>query len=149
MKVVLQRVKQASVMVDKTCISSIDQGFLLLVGIEKGDTQEEADYLANKIAKLRVFEDENHKMNLNLSQVDGKILSVSQFTLLANTKKGNRPSFEQSADKAEAISLYDYFNESLRRLGYEVKTGQFGADMQVSLVNDGPTTILFDTKEVK
>lgn len=149
MKVVLQRVRQAKVMIEDEDFSSIEHGFLLLVGIEKGDTKEEADYLVKKIANIRIFEDENPKMNRSLSQVGGEILSVSQFTLLANTKKGNRPSFERSAARNEAIALYDYFNESLREVGYTVKTGQFGADMQVSLTNDGPVTIIFDTKEAK
>lgn len=146
MKVVLQRVASASVAIEGEVISEIKQGFLLLVGVKNGDTQEEADYLVNKISKLRVFEDEDERMNLSLADVKGDILSVSQFTLLANTRKGTRPSFVDAAKPAEATALYDYFNTELRAKGFSVLEGKFGADMAVSLLNDGPVTIIFDTE---
>lgn len=146
MKVVIQKVTQASVIVDHEEIASIQQGFVLLVGVKEGDTQEDGDYLANKIAKMRIFEDEQGKMNLDLASVQGSILSISQFTLLANTKKGNRPSFVDAAAPNEALELYEYFNNRLRNAGYQVQEGRFGADMAVSLVNDGPTTIILDTE---
>lgn len=146
MKVVIQKVKEAAVAVDGQTLASIKQGFVLLVGVKKGDEQADADYLANKIAKMRIFEDADGKMNLDLAAVQGEILSISQFTLLANTKKGNRPSFVDAAAPDDAIALYGYFNESLRTLGLQVSEGQFGADMAVSLVNDGPTTIILDTE---
>ncbi|WP_314208365.1 D-aminoacyl-tRNA deacylase [Vagococcus salmoninarum] len=145
MKVVLQKVKEAHVVVEGEILSQIDQGFMLLVGVQKGDTTGEADYLVNKINKLRVFEDGEGKMNLSIHEVSGQVLSISQFTLLANTKKGNRPSFTEAAAPAEATELYDYFNEELRKTGLTVGEGQFGAQMDVSLINDGPVTIIFDT----
>ncbi|QIL46102.1 D-tyrosyl-tRNA(Tyr) deacylase [Vagococcus coleopterorum] len=146
MKVVIQKVTSASVVVEEQTIAKIGQGFLLLVGVKTGDTQADADYLVNKIAKMRIFEDAEGKMNHDISEVSGEVLSVSQFTLLANTKKGNRPSFVDAARPNEATKLYDYFNEGLRGQGLEVSEGQFGADMSVSLVNDGPTTIILDTE---
>lgn len=148
MKVVLQRVSQASVTVDQKELAKISQGYVLLVGIHKEDTPEEINYLVNKISKLRVFEDEEGRMNRSLQDVAGEILSVSQFTLLASTKKGNRPSFTDAANPAIAVPLYELFNQGLREAGYTVKTGEFGADMAVSLVNDGPVTIIYDTKQV-
>ncbi|MDG2977088.1 D-aminoacyl-tRNA deacylase [Latilactobacillus curvatus] len=147
MRVVLQRVSQASVTIDQTIVGKINQGFLLLVGICDDDTEADLDYLVKKISQLRVFEDPDGKMNLALVQVDGAILSVSQFTLFASTKKGNRPSFTAAGKPDYAKRLYEQFNQKLAATGIPVATGEFGADMQVALVNDGPVTILFDTKE--
>ena len=147
MRIVLQRVKSASVSIEGSVVGEINQGFLLLVGVGPEDTNDDASYLARKIAGMRIFSDENGKMNLSIDQVGGKILSVSQFTLFADTKKGNRPSFTEAASPEAANQLYEEFNEILRTdYGLIVETGEFGADMQVSLVNDGPVTILFDTK---
>ena len=147
MRIVLQRVKSASVSIEGTVVGEIEQGFLLLVGVGPDDTRDDASYLARKIAGMRIFSDENGKMNLSIDQVGGKILSVSQFTLFADTKKGNRPSFTGAASPAAANKLYEEFNEILRtEYGLIVETGEFGADMQGSLVNDGPVTILLDTK---
>ena len=147
MRIVLQRVKSASVSIEGTVVGEIEQGFLLLVGVGPDDTRDDASYLARKIAGMRIFSDENGKMNLSIDQVGGKILSVSQFTLFADTKKGNRPSFTGAASHEAANKLYEEFNEILRtEYGLIVETGEFAADMQVSLVNDGPVTILLDNK---
>lgn len=147
MRIVLQRVKSASVSIEGTVVGEIEQGFLLLVGVGPDDTRDDASYLARKIAGMRIFSDENGKMNLSIDQVGGKILSVSQFTLFADTKKGNRPSFTGAASPEAANKLYEEFNEILRtEYGLIVETGEFAADMQVSLLNDGPVTILLDTK---
>ena len=146
MKAVIQRVSSASVKVNDELISQIDKGFLVLVGIMDDDGLEEIDIMAKKISTLRVFEDENGKMNLDIHDVDGQILAVSQFTLCADVKKGNRPSFSRSKAPNEASDMYKSFCEKLREYGVkEVKEGIFGADMKVSLLNDGPVTILFDT----
>lgn len=145
MRIVLQRVASAKVTVDEDVVGKISQGFLLLVGVKKGDTKAEADYLAKKVANMRLFEDEAGKMNLALAAVEGEILSISQFTLLANTKKGNRPSFVEAEDPTDANRLYEYFNEQLRAYDLKVETGLFGADMAVESVNDGPVTIILDT----
>ena len=147
MRIVLQRVKSASVSIEGLVVGEIEQGFLLLVGVGPNDTRDDASYLARKIAGMRIFSDENEKMNLSIDQVGGKILSVSQFTLFADTKKGNRPSFTGAASPEVAKQLYEEFNDILRKeYGLTVETGEFGTDMQVSLVNDGPVTILLDTK---
>ena len=146
MKVVLQKVSQASVSVDQQVIANVGLGLMLLVGVKTGDTDKDADYLANKISKMRIFEDSEDKMNLSVHDVKGEVLSISQFTLLANTKKGNRPSFTEAAKPDEATALYDYFNEKLRETGLSVSEGQFGAHMAVSLVNDGPVTIVLDSE---
>ena len=147
MRIVLQRVKSASVSIDDVVVGNINQGFLLLVGVGPEDSSDDASYLARKIAGMRIFSDENGKMNLSIDQIGGKILSVSQFTLFADTKKGNRPSFTGAASPDFATNLYEEFNELLRtEYGLTVETGEFGADMQVSLVNDGPVTIILDTK---
>ena len=146
MKAVIQRVNNADVKVDGKTVGSIGKGFLVLLGVMDGDTEKEAGILSQKIAKLRVFEDENEKMNLSVTDVDGEILSVSQFTLCADVKKGNRPSFTPSAKPDTAKALYEKFNEFLLNEGVRnVETGVFGADMKVSLLNDGPVTIIFDT----
>lgn len=147
MKAVIQRVTQASVRVDGELIGSVGKGYLLLLGVMDGDTEKDADILAAKTAKLRVFTDENDKMNLSVLDVGGEILCVSQFTLCADVKKGNRPSFTPSAPPAEAERLYEYFMRRLTEEGVKkVEHGSFGADMKVSLLNDGPVTILFDSK---
>ena len=147
MRIVLQRVKSASVSIDDVVAGNINQGFLLLVGVGPEDSSDDASYLARKIAGMRIFSDENEKMNLSIDQIGGKILSVSQFTLFADTKKGNRPSFTGAASPDLATKLYEEFNSMLRtEYGLTVETGEFGADMQVSLVNDGPVTIILDTK---
>lgn len=145
MRIVLQRVNHGNVVVEDKEIGKIAKGYVLLVGVAEGDTEKEADYLAKKISQLRIFEDENEKMNLDIHQVGGSILSISQFTLLADTKKGNRPSFIKSAHPDEALKLYHYFNQQLRNYELEVSEGEFGAHMLINLENDGPVTIFFDT----
>ncbi|EOT40883.1 MULTISPECIES: D-aminoacyl-tRNA deacylase [Enterococcus] len=147
MKAVIQRVKSASVTIDDTIVGIIPQGFMILLGIHEEDTKEDVDYLVRKITMMRIFEDEAGKMNLNIDAVAGSILSISQFTLYADTKKGNRPSFVKAARPEQAIPLYEAFNEGLRQSGLHVETGEFGADMQVALVNDGPVTIIIDTRD--
>lgn len=145
MRAVIQRVKKASVSVTEEVLGEINQGFVILLGIHESDQMADVEYLVRKISKLRVFEDEAGKMNQDLAAVSGSILSISQFTLYADTKKGNRPSFVKAARPEVAISLYEAFNEQLRTLGIPVATGEFGADMAVSLINDGPVTIIIDT----
>lgn len=147
MRVVIQRVSEASVRINDTIKSKIKQGFLILVGIEPTDTKEEADWLCKKIAGLRVFDDEDGVMNKSIVDVNGEALVVSQFTLMASTKKGNRPSYIRAAGHDIAVPLYEYFCTTLsQNIGQEVGTGEFGADMKVSLINDGPVTICMDTK---
>ena len=146
MKLVIQRVKEASVTVGETCIGSIKQGFLVFAGIGREDTPAVAARLIKKMTGLRIFEDENGKTNLSLKDVGGQILLVSQFTLYANCKKGNRPSFIESGDPKEANRLYEYMIQKIRETGIPVQTGEFGAEMKVSLINDGPFTILLDDK---
>lgn len=144
MKLVIQRVKNASVEVDGKNVGEIEKGFLVLVGIKVGDTKEQADYLVKKVCNLRVFTDENNKMNLALKDVGGKLLIVSQFTLYGNCNDGNRPSFIEAARPEEAIPLYEYFCDECSKRGIEVKKGVFGADMKVQLLNDGPVTIIME-----
>lgn len=144
MKLVIQRVKNASVKVDGKTVGEIQKGFLVLIGIKVGDTKEQADYLAKKLCNLRVFTDENDKMNLALKDVEGKLLIVSQFTLYGDCSDGNRPSFIQAARPEEAIPLYEYFCNSCESKGIEVQRGIFGADMKVELLNDGPVTIIIE-----
>ncbi len=145
MRIVLQRVKKASVTVGDERISEIGTGLLLLVGIAQGDGEAETDWLAEKVAGLRIMGDEDGKMNLSVKDVEGEILAVSQFTLLADTSKGKRPSFVGAASPEEAESLFDHFCERLREAGVgSVKTGSFGAMMDVALVNDGPVTIVLE-----
>ena len=146
MKAVIQRVIESSVSVDGKIVGSSKKGYMILVGVVKGDTQKHADLLARKTAALRVFEDENGKMNLSVLDVDGEILAISQFTLCADCKKGNRPSFTPSEEPEKANKLYEYYCEKLLEYGVKkVDKGIFGADMKVSLINDGPVTICFDT----
>ena len=144
MRVVVQRVKRASCTIDGEVYSKIDTGYLLLVGFTHNDSVKEVKYLAKKIAGLRIFEDENGKMNLSLKAVGGKILSISQFTLYADTKDGNRPAFINAMKPDMALELYDLFNEELRSYDIEVYTGIFGSDMKIDLLNDGPVTIIYD-----
>ncbi|WP_293310372.1 D-aminoacyl-tRNA deacylase [Pedobacter sp. UBA5917] len=148
MRAVLQRVTQASCTVDGTITGAIENGFLVLLGIEDADTAEDLDWLAQKIIGMRVFGDENGMMNKALADVEGDILLISQFTLFASTKKGNRPGFTRAARPDVAIPLYEKMIEKLSALlGRKIKTGFFGADMKIALVNDGPVTILIDTKD--
>ena len=144
MRVVLQRVKSASVTVDDQVIGKVGKGYMLLVGFTHDDSIEDIDYIARKVANARLFADENGKINLSIKQVQGAILSVSQFTLYASTKNGNRPGFGAAQKPELAKENYHYFNEKLRSYGIEVQTGQFGADMDVALVNDGPITIIYE-----
>jgi D-aminoacyl-tRNA deacylase len=147
MRVVIQRVKHASVTIDGSVFSKISCGYLILVGIEEVDSQDDIDWLCKKIIGLRVFDDSNSVMNRSIIDVDGDILVVSQFTLMASYKKGNRPSYIRAAKHEVSIPLYTSFCQSLSKaLGKEVKTGVFGADMKVDLLNDGPVTICMDTK---
>lgn len=144
MKLVIQRVANATVEVDREVIGKIEKGFLVLIGVRQGDTKEQADILVKKLCNLRVFEDENNKMNLSIKDIKGKLLIVSQFTLYADCKKGNRPSFIEAARPEEAEPLYEYFKQGCRNEGIEVESGKFGADMKVSLLNDGPVTIVIE-----
>lgn len=144
MKIVLQRVNSACVTVDATVVGSINKGYLALVGICAGDTEKNAKQLAEKISKLRIFEDENNKINLSAIEVGGEILIVSQFTLCAECKKGNRPSFANAACPKQANKLFDYFTDECKKNFKTVQTGVFGAKMEVSLVNDGPFTIVLE-----
>ena len=148
MRAVLTRVKSASVAIDGETVGSIGQGFLILLGVGPEDTEETARFLAEKAMKLRVFEDENGKMNLGLEQVGGQVLVVSQFTLYGNCRKGRRPSFTEAAPPELGNRLYEYFLECCTQLGYPPQHGRFGADMQVSSVNDGPVTLILDTQQL-
>lgn len=147
MRVVLQRVSHASVTVEEKVIGKIQRGFLLLVGVTHDDAMEDMEYLVRKIVQMRIFEDEEGKLNRSIQDIGGEILSVSQFTLYADTKKGNRPSFSKAAPGNVALEMFEQFNGLLRDTGVPVETGQFGADMKVELLNDGPVTILLDSKK--
>jgi len=147
MRAVVQRVSSAQVTVDNSIIGQINQGFVVLLGIHQEDTIADVQYLVKKITQLRVFEDADGKMNDSLAAIHGGILSISQFTLYAQTKKGNRPSFVAAARPEVAEPLYEAFNQALREQNIPVATAMFGAHMQVSLVNDGPVTIIYDTRE--
>ena len=147
MKAVIQRVSQSSVTINNEIVAQIQQGLLVLVGIEDTDNQEDINWLTSKIANLRIFADENEVMNMSLKDIDGEMIVVSQFTLHALTKKGNRPSYIKASKPEIAIPLYESFVKQMEiELGKKVQTGQFGADMKVRLVNDGPVTIIIDTK---
>ena len=148
MKFVIQRVKNASVEVDEKIVGKINQGFLVLIGISDEDNEEIANKLIKKMINLRIFQDEAGKMNLNLRDVKGELLLVSQFTLYADCKKGNRPSFTNSAKFEEANKLYEYIIKECKKSEMNVETGIFGAEMKVNLVNDGPVTIILDSKEL-
>jgi len=147
MRVVIQRVGEASVTVDQTIVGQINQGLMVLLGVEAADTQEDIDWLANKILNLRIFNDTAGVMNSSLVEIDGQLLVISQFTLMASTKKGNRPSYIKAANHTHAIPIYEAFCLKLEEgLGKKIERGVFGADMQVALVNDGPVTIQIDSK---
>ncbi|WP_294635189.1 D-aminoacyl-tRNA deacylase [uncultured Bacteroides sp.] len=147
MRTVIQRTRHASVTINGTCKSAIGKGLLILVGIEETDSQEDIDWLCKKIVNLRIFDDENGIMNKSILDIDGDILVISQFTLHASTKKGNRPSYIRAAKPEISVPLYEQFCRSLSSsLGKEIGTGEFGADMKVELLNDGPVTICMDTK---
>ena len=147
MRLVVQRVSYAKVDVDNKTVGKIDNGFMVLCGITHKDTEKEADYLARKLCNLRVFKDENDKMNLSLKDVNGELLIISQFTLYADCTHGNRPSFITSANPDIAIPLYEYFIDECKKQIPIVQTGEFGADMKVTLLNDGPVTIIIDSKK--
>ena len=147
MKVIVQRVTYASVTINNKLKGKINSGFLVLLGIESTDTKQDVDYLVKKIVNLRIFSDTNNKMNLSLKDVNGQLLIISQFTLYANCKDGNRPSFISAAKPDVAIPLYEYFIEECKKQIPIVETGVFGADMKVSLLNDGPVTIIIDSKK--
>lgn len=147
MRIVIQRVTHASVSIDGACKSKIGKGLLILLGIEEADGQEDADWLVKKVSGLRIFDDEDGVMNRSVMDINGELLVISQFTLMASTKKGNRPSYIRAAKHETAIPLYEYFCQQLSTtIGKEVGTGEFGADMKVELLNDGPVTICMDTK---
>lgn len=146
MRVVIQRVNKAKCEIDGKITGEIGQGYMILVGFGQDDNKETVDKMVKKVLNLRIFEDENEKMNYNIGKIGGSILSISQFTLYADCTEGNRPSFANALNPVEATKLYDYFNESLRSNGVNTQTGVFGADMQISLVNDGPVTIVLDSK---
>lgn len=147
MRALIQRVSGASVSVEGKIIGHISKGFLLLLGVAEEDSETDLEYLIKKVPALRVFPDHDGKMNLSIEEVQGEFLVVSQFTLIADTAKGNRPSFFQAAKPDKANAYYEKFIEKLKNTGLRVQTGKFGADMQVSLVNDGPVTILIDSKD--
>lgn len=146
MRVVVQRVKHASVTINGTVNGKINNGFLVLLGIQSTDSEQDVDYLVKKVTNLRIFSDENDKMNLSLKDVNGELLIVSQFTLYANCKEGNRPSFVEAAKPDIAIPLYEYFVSECKKIIPVVETGIFSADMKVDLLNDGPVTIIMDSK---
>lgn len=148
MRAVIQRVKEADVKIDGKVHGQIEKGYMILVGFKESDDHQIIDRLVDKIIHLRVFEDENQKMNRSLLDVEGSILSISQFTLYADCRKGRRPSFIDAAKPDISSPLYDYFNQALRNQGIHVETGIFGADMKVSLINDGPVTIVLDSDEL-
>lgn len=148
MRVLIQRSKNSNVVINNKINGSIDYGYVLLVGFTEGDNEQIVDKMINKILNLRIFEDENGKMNKSLIDVGGSILSISQFTLYADTKKGNRPSFIDSLEYNRASNLYDYFNLKLKERNIKLETGVFGADMKVSILNDGPVTILLDSENL-
>ncbi len=145
MKAVIQRVSESSVKVDGKLMGEIGKGLMLLVGIDENDEKTDADWLVQKILNLRIFGDENDKLNLSVQDIKGEILCISQFTLIADYKKGNRPSFIKAARPEKAIPLFDYFKEEIAKSGLKTESGIFGADMKVSLINDGPVTIVMDS----
>ncbi len=144
MKLVVQRVKNASLVIDEELYSAIDEGYLVLFGAEKGDTKPQADWLANKISALRCFSDDQGKMNLSIKDVNGEMLIVSQFTLAGSVKKGTRPSFDNAMEPVEAKKMYEYFISKVQEQNIPVKTGVFGAHMEITLLNDGPVTFIID-----
>ncbi|MDR4952939.1 D-aminoacyl-tRNA deacylase [Chryseobacterium sp. ES2] len=145
MKAVIQRVSEASVKVDGKIVGEIGKGLMLLVGIDENDEKTDADWLVQKVLNLRIFGDEDDKLNLSVKDISGEILCISQFTLIADYKKGNRPSFIKAAKPDKAVPLFDYFKEEIAKSGLRIESGIFGADMKVSLINDGPVTIVMDS----
>lgn len=145
MKIVIQRVSESSVKVDGKIVGEVGKGLMLLVGIDENDEKTDADWLIQKILNLRIFGDENDKLNLSILDIKGEILCISQFTLIADYKKGNRPSFIKAAKPDKAIPLFDYFKEEIAKSGLKTESGIFGADMKVALINDGPVTIVMDS----
>lgn len=148
MRLVIQKVSQSSVKIDGKIVGAIEKGYMVLVGITNGDDETLVEKMVDKLVNLRIFEDENDKLNLSLLDVNGSILSISQFTLYANCKKGRRPSFIDAAKPDVSSPLYDYFNKMLEKKGVKVERGVFGVMMEVSLINDGPVTIILDSKEI-
>ena len=148
MRAVVQRVSSSRVTVDERVTGEVKKGLLVLLGVTHDDTSKDVDYMVDKVTNLRIFEDENGKMNLSLKDIKGEILAVSQFTLYGDARKGRRPSFLDAAKPEISKPLYDYFNKSLEKAGVHTETGIFGAMMKVSLINDGPTTIILDSKEI-
>ena len=146
MRAVVQRVKESSVKADNEILGRIDNGLLVLLGVAKGDSPSDAEYLANKIVNLRIFEDDAQKMNRSLPEIGGKMLVVSQFTLLGDCRKGRRPSFIAAAEPQLAVELYEYFVQQVHRLGIPVETGRFQAVMEVALINDGPVTLILESR---
>ena len=146
MKIVIQRVKNASVEVDFKIVGKIEKGLMLLVGVDETDETNDADWLVKKILDVRVFSDEDGKMNHSVKDINGEILCISQFTLISDYKKGNRPSYIKAARPDKAIPLFEYFKEEMKKSGLKTESGIFGADMKVSLINDGPVTLVFDSK---
>ena len=146
MKIVLQRVSDASVKVEGKIVGKIDEGLMLLIGVDETDDQQDADWLVKKIIDVRIFSDEAGKMNRSVKDINGEILCISQFTLISDYKKGNRPSFIKAAKPEKAIPLFEYFKDELKKSGLKIESGIFGADMKVSLINDGPVTLVFDSK---
>ncbi len=147
MKAVIQRANNASVSVEENVVGEIDNGFVVLLGVTHEDTEEDAVYLVNKLVNLRVFEDENEKMNLSLKDVSGQVLSISQFTLYADTRKGRRPNFLNAAKPDHANKLYQHFNQLVEQQGVRVETGEFGEMMTIRLTNEGPVTIILDSND--
>ncbi|MDR3026594.1 D-aminoacyl-tRNA deacylase [Chryseobacterium sp.] len=145
MKIVIQRVSEASVKVDGKIVGKIGKGLMLLAGVDENDEKTDADWLVQKVLNLRIFGDEEGKLNLSVKDISGEILCISQFTLIADYKKGNRPSFIKAAKPDKAIPLFDYFKEEIAKSGLKTESGIFGADMKVSLINDGPVTIVMDS----
>jgi D-tyrosyl-tRNA(Tyr) deacylase len=148
MRAVIQRVKESSVAIDGQVVGQCAQGLMVLIGVEEGDTDRDLAYIADKVPNLRIFEDENGKMNRSLQDIGGQILAISQFTLLGDARGGRRPSFTAAARPDTAVPLYEALVEKWRGMGIHVETGVFGADMQVSLINDGPVTILLDSRKL-
>lgn len=146
MKIVIQRVSQANVKIENNIVGNINKGLMLLIGIEDDDTTADADWLINKILNLRIFNDENGKMNCSVKDIFGEILCVSQFTLISDYKKGHRPSFIKAAKPEKAFPLFEYFKQEITKSGLKIESGIFGADMKVSLLNDGPVTIVMNSK---
>ncbi|CAM3673297.1 D-aminoacyl-tRNA deacylase [Elizabethkingia occulta] len=146
MKVVIQRVSESEVVVENQSVGKIGKGFMLLIGIDENDEKQDADWLVQKILNLRVFGDEEGKLNLSVLDIKGELLCISQFTLIADYKKGNRPSFIKAAKPDKAVPLFEYFKEEMAKSGLKTESGIFGADMKVSLINDGPVTIVMDSK---